>query len=318
MDRSERHPNDPGPVGRQARADRGQDGQGARDTVERFTAAISGIADGIIEGIDRYQPAENAEEALHEGGRMVRAPTLEAQSQLDSPESRELREDARQGAERVRVKTDAGSARAREEFEMRKVRLVERVEHGQDRLQETMRQAEGQVKRAQDTIRDQAQNVRDKAEGVREASHRSRGATAKVLGHVRDAATASLRSVGIAAGGYAAAGVVGAITLVLLSIGSVVGFNLVLGSPWGYFLTAGIYALGAVLIAVGARMGQEKQKDKAAQEMEDARDEITYVVAPLRSDGDQGHEGGRSGPHGTRARTPTKSHRTVSPPQPAR
>lgn len=162
------------------------------------------------------------------------------------------------------------------------------------RLRARIRGGTTRIERFRLALRRTADRVQHKAEDVQEAAQRSRGAGAEAMDHVGDAMRAEVRAKGMSFGGYAVAGVLGIITLVLLSAGSVVAFNIAFGTPAGWFITAGIYAAVALGAIFASQMGAERQDHKAHEEMDAARHSVRRVVAPLRRGGN-GHAAVRPG-----------------------
>lgn len=259
----------------------------ARLAVERFTATVSGIADGIVEGIERFRIVDETEDAMDQTRRVITETTHEAREQWQHPESQELRHDVQSAAQNLKQGSGSAAQRFRVPVQQRSQELVDRGRQTKDNLAERMEHGQervlGAARKVQVKVRSGAETVRDSADAIQETTRRSRGGMTSVRQHTGNAVGATARWLGYVAGGYAAAGFVGAFAVLFLGLGSIAAFNLLLGTPWGYFITFGIYAIAAGAIVWGARAAGEKQLDDARDEMHQARRTVRTVVEPVRS-----------------------------------
>jgi hypothetical protein len=106
----------------------------------------------------------------------------------------------------------------------------------------------------------------------------------RLVKHDLKAATSSYReSLTSGLGLFAGAGLLGLLAVVVLTVGFVVGLNLLLGSPAGYFITAGVYLLAAGLFVGVAVHSRREHKKEAQEHVQEARDDARLVVLPLRA-----------------------------------
>ncbi|HEX2065527.1 MAG TPA: phage holin family protein, partial [Candidatus Thermoplasmatota archaeon] len=78
------------------------------------------------------------------------------------------------------------------------------------------------------------------------------------------------------------AGAVALAAFIVLTVGFVVGLDLLLGQPWGAFIVGALYALGAFLVARMAGKALRQGGQEAQRHLQDARAEVHGVTRPLR------------------------------------
>lgn len=100
---------------------------------------------------------------------------------------------------------------------------------------------------------------------------------------VRAATESYKKSVTSPAGLMMAAGVLALISGVVLTVGAIVGLNLLLGTPAGYFIVVGLFAVAAVILLAKASMQREKHKLDAREHVQDARRDLREVLLPLKT-----------------------------------
>jgi hypothetical protein len=138
------------------------------------------------------------------------------------------------------------------------------------------------VRRAQRATRHAAERTRESAEAVAETSRRAVAAPPRIGRDLREALSAWAGGFAKGIALYAAAGAIALVALVVLTVGFVVGLDLLLGRPWGAFLVGAAYALAAVAAALAARNAIRKGQRTAQARVEDARREARAIVQPLR------------------------------------
>jgi len=135
-------------------------------------------------------------------------------------------------------------------------------------------------------IRDKTETVIDKtakgAHAVAETGRRAVAAPPHVLDDVREAGKAWMAGMLAGAALYAGAWIAALIALAAFSIGFAAGLNLWLGSPWGTFIVAALYAVGAAILVTMARRQQGRGTEEARQHMHDAQQELRAVVQPIK------------------------------------
>ncbi len=121
-----------------------------------------------------------------------------------------------------------------------------------------------------------------KAQAVKQTAGRATRAPAHSKDDVKEAASAYTHSVTSAVGWYAAAGVIGAASFVVLTVGLVVAFNALVGVPAGYFLTVLVYVVTAGIFAVAGKTRSTTHREEAQEYIHNVRKEIRHVERPIK------------------------------------
>lgn len=144
-----------------------------------------------------------------------------------------------------------------------------------ERLRARLEQVDDKVSSAIDA-------TRTKARAVAESARRARHAPGQALERVQHAAKAYAGGLAASIGFYAAAGLVGAITLVLLTVGFVQGLTELWGRPWGALAVALAYGIVALALATAAKGRAARGRSEARRDLEVAKAEVRQVAEPIR------------------------------------
>ncbi|MBW3582301.1 MAG: phage holin family protein [Euryarchaeota archaeon] len=254
----------------------------AREGTQRLVSAAVGAVEGVNEGLEEQRLGPKTEEALEETGRLARGAVEETRRQADSPEGQELRADVRHGAENLRTSAKEASAEVQERYQEAKTMVVQRVDQVQERAQEVGEN----VKAAAHEVRESAAELRDAAkertQAVMETGRRAQEAPGIIMTDLKKAVTSYTTGLTKSIGMYLAAGVVGAAGAVVFTVALVRGLNLWLGVPWGGFITAVLYGLGAWGLMAYGKSKREEGEEKAQGHIDHIGEETRYVTRPVR------------------------------------
>ena len=145
-----------------------------------------------------------------------------------------------------------------------------------DRLRARLEQIDERV----DAVVDK---TRLRARAVAESARRARGAPPTIAADLKRAAKAWTGGLAASLGLRAAAGVVAAVAFVVLTVGLVQGLNALVGAPWGTFLVALAYFLGAMILMGAARGRAKAGNAEAVRQLQHARHEVRRVARPVRN-----------------------------------
>lgn len=120
-----------------------------------------------------------------------------------------------------------------------------------------------------------------KARAVNQSAHRAVRIRQESTNELKEATSSYAHSLTSGFGFFIGAGVIGAASFVVLTVGLVIGLNALVGAPAGYFLTVLAYLVVAgVLIGVGKRSRETKRED-AKEHAEHVRSELRYASHPM-------------------------------------
>lgn len=125
--------------------------------------------------------------------------------------------------------------------------------------------------------------TRVRARAVAETARRARTAPAAISADLKHAAKAWTGGMAASIGLRVAAGVVGAVAFVVLTVGLVQGLNAILGAPWGTFVVALGYGLVAMVLASAAKGRAKRGRAEAREQLLAARHELRRVARPIRN-----------------------------------
>lgn len=239
-----------------------------RHPVRNAAAAVAGAAQGLREGLGEQHLVEESQRAVHNVGELTRAATGEARRQWQSPEVEELRRDTSQAAE-------AAGRRVREARAEAAPVVQQRTQEAVHRVQET---AHGVQERVQHGV----EEGRERTQAVGETARRAARAPKHIKDDLKEATSSYAHSLTAGWGMFAGAGVLGAASLVVLTVGLVVWLNALLGSPAGYFLTVLGYLVVAGVLAAVARSRRKDHREDAREHVQDVRREVRHVARPVR------------------------------------
>lgn len=138
------------------------------------------------------------------------------------------------------------------------------------------------IDEAKANIKAVADETKERAHAVAQAAERATKAPRLVARDLKEAAGAYTSGFARGLGLYAAAGVVGVAALTVLTVGFVVGLDRLLGAPWGEFIVAIAYAIGAFIVVGLAKAAHTRGRVRAMGHMQAAQEELRHVTRPVR------------------------------------
>lgn len=254
----------------------------SREGTHRLISAAVGAVEGVNEGLREQRLGPKTEEALEESGRLARGVVEESRQQVQSPEGQELREDIRRGTESLKSSAGEASSEVQHRYQEAKTMVVHRV----DQVQERAQQVGENVRAAATELRESAEELRDatkeRAHAVMETGRRAQDAPGIIMSDVKNAVSSYTSGLTKSIGMYLAAGVVGAAGAVVFTVALVRGLNLWLGVPWGGFITAVLYGLGAWGLMAYGKSKREQGAEEAQGHIDHIGEETRYVTRPVR------------------------------------
>jgi hypothetical protein len=145
-----------------------------------------------------------------------------------------------------------------------------------DRLRARLEQIDERVDEVVD-------KTRVRARAVAESARRARAAPAAISTELKGAAKAWAGGMAASIGLQVAAGIVGAVAFVVLTVGLVQALNAVVGAPWGTFLVALLYGFVAMALFSGAKARAKRGRTEARDRLLAARHEVRRVARPIRN-----------------------------------
>lgn len=270
-------------------------GRRAEDATRRIAAGIQGALEGFVEALDHYDVAEEGRQAVHEAGEIARAGGAEARVAGQSPEFQQIKRGAtvagHKTADAARATRDrvAGAAHdARESAAGTAHDVREAVGERVDQAREAAHEAAESVKYAAARAKEE---VKVRAEAVAESGRRARVAPGRVKHELGEAFAAWKRGLVTSLAMFAALTIFATIALIVLTIALVVGLNALLGDPAGTFVVAAIYLVVAGIAFAVAKGARTRAAAQTKERVENAREEIRYVGAPVKDAFGRGRSG---------------------------
>lgn len=262
----------------------------ARRRGERWAAAASGVVEGVLEGLQRYELALEAERALAAAGDMARAVGKEVRTQARDPVLAALGHDVEGAATaavgKTRARTQDWAHEVRDTWGEAQRAVAERIDEARTTAAETAddlrHEARWQWRKAQTLADDVWEDLRIRGRALGEAGHRASHAPRLVAKDIGQAVSARRKAMASSMALYAVAGVVGLTTFVVLTIAVVAGLSAVFGAAVGTFVAAVIYGLVAVGAIFAAKSASETGRQRAAAHMTAARRQISDIGRPLQ------------------------------------
>lgn len=253
-----------------------QNRQRAEDSARRFAAAVAGAVEGFLEAFDEHRVGEEAQASIQTAGEVARAAASEGKAQAQTPEMQDLG----RGLQNVGVAT-AGAARSATDS------VKQAAGTAADSVRQTASDAAQSVRDAADNVKQHVNHAREevkvRAEAVAETGRRARVAPGRIRNEIGGAFTAWKRGLATALAMGLVMALFGTITLIVLTIALVVGLNELVGDPAGTWIVAGIYLLACAIAYFVMRSRREAAGREVAQRMQNSRDEVRHVTAPVRS-----------------------------------
>jgi hypothetical protein len=131
-------------------------------------------------------------------------------------------------------------------------------------------------------VDDVIDKTRLRARAVAESARRARDAPPAIANDLKAAGRSWLGGLAASVGFSAAAGVVGAIALGVLTVGLVQGLNALVGAPLGTFIVAVAYGLVALALFSAGKARAKRGREEARGQLAAARHEIRRVAKPVR------------------------------------
>lgn len=257
--------------------------QRAEDAARRFAAAVAGAIEGFLDALDEHRVGEEAQASIQTAGEVARAAVSEGKTQAQTPEMQDLG----RGIKSAGVAT-AGMARsAGDSAKQAAGSAADSVKHAADSVRHTASDAAHNVREKVDDVKQAVNHAREevkvRAEAVGETTRRARVAPGHIRTELGGAFNAWKRGLVTALAMGAVMAVFGVITLIVLTIALVVGLNELVGDPAGTWIVAGIYLLACVIAYFVMRSRREAAARETAQRIQNSRDEVSHVTAPVRS-----------------------------------
>ncbi|HWH08752.1 MAG TPA: phage holin family protein, partial [Candidatus Thermoplasmatota archaeon] len=147
--------------------------------------------------------------------------------------------------------------------------------------------AASSVRQTVDGVKERIDHTREevkvRAEAVAETSRRARVAPGRISAELGAAVNAWKRGLVTALVMGLVMAVFGVVTLVVLTIALVVGLNELVGDPAGTWIVALLYLLVIAAAYFVMRSRSEAAARERAQRIQNSRDEVRHVTAPVRS-----------------------------------
>ena len=250
--------------------------QRAEDAARRFAAAVAGAVEGFLEAFDEHRVAEEAQASIQTAGEVARAAVAEGKAQGQTPEMQDLGRSLKNAGAAT-----AGAARS----------ATDSVKHAAgsaaDSVKHTASNAAQGVRDAADNVRERVDHAREevkvRADAVGETTRRARVAPGRIKAEIGEAFGSWKRGLVTALAMGVVMAVFGIVTLIVLTIALVVGLNELVGDPAGTWIVAGIYLLVCVIAYFVMRSRREAAARETARHMQNSRDEVRHVTAPVRS-----------------------------------
>lgn len=150
------------------------------------------------------------------------------------------------------------------------------------KLHEATGRATAKIHDAQRFVDETVRDVRHKAHAVGETGRRAAQAPAIVSRDLGKAASAWMGGFTTSAAFLAGMGVAGIFALVLLTMGLVAALTPAVGATMALVITGGLYLVGAVACYGAAKAARAKAKLEAQRHVEQARQDLRHVTAPVR------------------------------------
>lgn len=264
-----------------------KDRQSAADAARRFAAAVAGAVEGFVEAFEEHRVAEEAKASIQTAGEVARAAVEEGRAQGQTPEMQDLGHGIRTVGTAV-GSAAAGAARGttegvRSAADSVKGTVGSAADAVRTKAHDTAESVRQTVDDVKQTVHHAKEEVKVRAEAVGETGRRARVAPGRIKGELAGAYRAWMRGLVTALVMGAVMAVFGIVTLIVLTIALVVGLNELVGDPAGTWIVAALYTLVAVAAFFVMKSRREAAAREQAQHMQNSRDEVRHVTAPVRS-----------------------------------
>lgn len=272
------------------------------EDVRRWAAAAQGAVEGFVEALERFELAEEAKQAAHEAGDITRAAVVEGRAQGQTPEmqqlGRGLHSAAAKTSDLTHRATDSikgSAAGARDGVSAKAGDMKANVAGHVDDVRAQLAEAKHQIDDAVESMKFAAARVKAetkvRAEAVAESGRRAKVAPSRIGHELSGAVGAWWRGIMTSMGMWAAIGVLGIITLIVLTIALVVGLNALFGDPLGTFAVVVLYLIVMGIAYAYARSAKARAQDEVEEHVERSKEEARHVARPVREAFSRGRSG---------------------------
>lgn len=270
----------------------------SEDSARRLAAAVSGAIEGFLEALDDHDLKNEAQEAFHEAGHVARTATEEAKAQAATPEMRELGHDLKRAGTWTSDKVSAGAHAVGSGFHTATGGVKDGVHTATGSVKDGMHTATSavgdKVHHAADSVREKAESVqyaarrmkeetKARAHAVAETSRRATRAPGRIRAELKAGIRAWWKGLVTAIALTAVMAVIGIVAFIVLTIALVVGLNELVGDPAGTFIVALLYVVLAGIALLVARSARTRAGEETARRIENSREEVRHVAAPVRN-----------------------------------
>lgn len=243
----------------------------ALENVNRTLAAVQGALEGLQDALEHEDVGSAAGAAAREARATYEYTREEVRDVARSPEMQQAGSSIRSGAHAVGDRARAAGDRARAAGSS----VADDVREVRDDVAHT-------IHAARERVRETADDVGRKAGAVRESATRASHAPGRILDDVKRGVAGWSSRIAAALGMFVAAGALAVVVLVLLAIWLTVALNEVLGNPLGTLVSAIIFGLATLGLAMLARSRMQDASERMKRARDEVREDIDYVKQPVR------------------------------------
>lgn len=212
---------------------------------------------------------------MSEAGQVARTAAEESRSQGQTPEMRELGHDLKRIGTATADATTSAATTVRDAATARIDATKERAAHVKEAVGE-------RVESAQFAARRLKEETKVRAEAIGESGRRARLAPGRIRTELLGAVGAWWGGLMKALGMFVLIAVLGVTAFIVFTIGLVALLAIWVGLGWAGLIVALAYVVFAGIAYAVARGARERARDEVAERIENSRQEIRNVGAPLK------------------------------------
>lgn len=250
--------------------------QRAEDAARRFAAAVAGAVEGFLEAFEEHRVGEEAQASIQTAGEVARAAAEEGRAQAQTPEMQDLGRGLKKAGTATADATRSATGAVKDSV----LSAKESVQETASDVAQTVRDTADGVKRRVEHAREE---VKVRADAVAETGRRAKVAPRRIGSELSGAFNAWKRGLVTSIVMGLVMAVFAIVTLVVLTIALVVGLNELVGDPQGTWLVALLYVLVVAVAYFVMRSRREATQRETARRLENSREEVRNVTAPVRS-----------------------------------